>query len=83
MAQSYDQLVLEARAATRGVSNDEARDRVAAGALLLDVREANEWAAGHLPGAEFVPRGELESRIEAMAPDRGRPVVERVLVAVV
>ncbi len=29
--------------------------------VLLDVREPNEWEAGHAPGAQFVPLGELES----------------------
>ena len=30
-------------------------------AVLLDVREPDEWAAGHAPDAWFVPLGELES----------------------
>ena len=29
--------------------------------VLLDVREADEWEAGHAPGAHWVPLGELES----------------------
>ncbi len=33
------------------------------GALLLDVREAHEFAAGHVPGAVNIPRGVLEFRI--------------------
>jgi molybdopterin/thiamine biosynthesis adenylyltransferase/rhodanese-related sulfurtransferase len=43
--------------------------------VLVDVREADEWDAGHLPGAKHVPRGYLESRIEAAAPDRSQRVV--------
>jgi rhodanese-related sulfurtransferase len=30
------------------------------GVLLLDVREAHEWAAGHAPGATHVPLGVLD-----------------------
>src|SRR5581483_2552423 len=45
------------------------------GASWIDVREADEWQEGHLPGAVHVPRGHLESRIEAVAPDRAQPVV--------
>jgi rhodanese-related sulfurtransferase len=30
------------------------------GAVLLDVRQANEWEAGHAPDAMWVPLGELE-----------------------
>ncbi len=34
------------------------------GAVFVDVREREEWDEGHIPGAVFVPRGNLESRIE-------------------
>ncbi|MGI8607072.1 MAG: molybdopterin-synthase adenylyltransferase MoeB [Gaiellaceae bacterium] len=43
--------------------------------VVVDVRERDEWEEGHIPGAVHVPRGYLESRIEAAAPDRERPVV--------
>jgi sulfur-carrier protein adenylyltransferase/sulfurtransferase len=45
------------------------------GFVLVDVRETDEWDAGHLPGARHVPRGHLESRIEGAAPDRSQRVV--------
>src|SRR5436305_680274 len=45
------------------------------GAVLVDVRERDEWEQGRIPGAVHVPRGNLESRIEQAAPDRSRPVV--------
>ncbi len=35
---------------------------VAGGALLLDVREPDEWQAGHAPGAVHIPLGELGAR---------------------
>jgi rhodanese-related sulfurtransferase len=35
---------------------------VPADAYLLDVREADEWAAGHVPGALHIPLGELNAR---------------------
>ena len=38
--------------------------------VLIDVRESEEWDAGHIPGAKHVPRGYLESRIEGAVPDR-------------
>ncbi|MGZ4398334.1 MAG: molybdopterin-synthase adenylyltransferase MoeB [Gaiellaceae bacterium] len=43
--------------------------------LVVDVREQEEWDEGHLPGAVHIPRGHLESRIERLAPDRGRPII--------
>ena len=35
---------------------------VPADAFLLDVREADEWEAGHVPGALHIPLGELGAR---------------------
>ena len=43
--------------------------------VLIDVRESEEWDAGHIPGARHVPRGYLESRIEGAVPDRSANVV--------
>src|SRR3954467_6509975 len=43
--------------------------------VLIDVRESDEWDAGHIPGAKHVPRGYLESRIEGAVPDRSQRIV--------
>jgi molybdopterin/thiamine biosynthesis adenylyltransferase/rhodanese-related sulfurtransferase len=73
---TYDELLADARAEIREVSPAEADARHrAAAAVLVDVREDAEWAAGHIPGAIHVPRGSVEQRIEAVVPDRSRPVV--------
>jgi len=45
------------------------------GVVIIDVRESDEWDAGHIPGARFVTRGHLESRIEGAAPDRSARVI--------
>jgi sulfur-carrier protein adenylyltransferase/sulfurtransferase len=45
------------------------------GAVLVDVRERDEWEQGRIPGAVHVPRGHLESRIEQAAPDHSTPVL--------
>lgn len=49
------------------------------GALLLDVRSDEEFAAGHLEGALHVPHDQLASRLDEVLAqiggDRGRPVV--------
>jgi len=54
---------------------DAAGARSLPDAVWVDVREADEWQEGHLPGAVHVPRGFLESRIEGVAPDRAAPVI--------
>ncbi len=51
------------------------RDQLSNGAVVVDVREPEEWGAGHIPGALHVPKSYLESRIEAAVPDRGSHVV--------
>ena len=46
------------------------------GIVLLDVRESEEWDAGHIPGAKHVPRGYLESRVEGIVGnDRSQRVI--------
>jgi rhodanese-related sulfurtransferase len=44
-----------------------------AGAVLLDVREPEEWEAGHAPGARHVPLGQLPDRMGEL--DRAAPIV--------
>jgi molybdopterin/thiamine biosynthesis adenylyltransferase/rhodanese-related sulfurtransferase len=43
--------------------------------LFVDVRERDEWDEGHIPGAVHIPRGNLESRVEGLLPERDRPLV--------
>ena len=37
--------------------------------LLVDVREDNEWAKGHIPGAVHMGRGVIERDVEKQVPD--------------
>jgi molybdopterin/thiamine biosynthesis adenylyltransferase/rhodanese-related sulfurtransferase len=47
----------------------------AAPPLLIDVREPDEYEQGAIPQAIHIPRGFLESRIEAAAPDKDARIV--------
>jgi rhodanese-related sulfurtransferase len=47
-------------------------------AYLLDVREPDEWAAGHPPGAHHVPMMEIPARAAEVPGDRDVVVVCRV-----
>jgi rhodanese-related sulfurtransferase len=61
-------LINEAKSRIREVS---ARDAVAnpePGIVFFDCREPNEYALGHIPGAVFLPRGNLETKVEAAIP---------------
>jgi rhodanese-related sulfurtransferase len=43
--------------------------------LLVDVREDNEWAKGHLPGAVHLGKGIIERDIEQRAPDTNAKII--------
>jgi rhodanese-related sulfurtransferase len=43
--------------------------------LLVDVREDNEWAKGHLPGAVHLGKGIIERDIEQRVPDTSSKVI--------
>src|SRR5436309_970951 len=51
------------------------REQIGNGAVIVDVREPEEWSAGHIPGALHVPKSYLESRFEGAVPDRAKHVV--------
>jgi rhodanese-related sulfurtransferase len=57
----------------RRVTGAQAREAVAAGATLLDVRTADEFNATHLPGAMNIPAGELARSMGSVP--KGKPVV--------
>jgi rhodanese-related sulfurtransferase len=47
------------------------------GAFLLDVREDDEWTAGHVPGALHIPLGQLNERYQEIGQDRELYVICR------
>ncbi len=65
-------LVGDAKTRVREVSVEEARKRLASGenVHLIDVREDNEWQAGHAQGAAHLGRGIIERDIEKEVPDK-------------
>ena len=44
-------------------------------AVLIDVREDSEWAAGHAAGAVHLGKGVIERDIESKIPDKGAKLV--------
>ena len=57
------------------VDPSQVHEQLGNGAVVIDVRENEEFESGHLPGALHVPRGHLEQRIEGAAPDRDAHVI--------
>lgn len=59
------------------VEPGEARRRADDGALLLDVREADEWDAGRVADSVWIPMGEFRARLAEIPKDREIVVVCR------
>ncbi len=55
--------------ATEMLDLEAAREEIASGAKLIDVREQNEWDESHIAEAVLVPQGELVERLDEVAPD--------------
>jgi rhodanese-related sulfurtransferase len=57
------------------ISVAEAAAKRDAGAFILDVREPNEWADYHIPGATLIPLGQLSTRVNEVPRDKEVVVV--------
>src|SRR5438874_8733780 len=72
----YRELLAQIKAEIDEVDPVRARELIESGdPLIVDVREQDEWDEGHVPGAIHIPRGHLESRIEAAATDRSQSIL--------
>ncbi len=58
-------LVAAAKARIQEIALNDAEPALARADVLVDVREADEYAAAHLPGAQHISRGMLEFRFSA------------------
>ena len=70
MKSAHD-LVLAAKSQCREVAVEAAQAILQSADAIIDVREADEYAAGHLAGAVNLPRGLLEFKLS------GTPALER------
>ena len=72
----FEKLVAEAKKNIQEISPRDAASALERGdALLIDVRDHDEWAEGHIPGARNFSRGTLELEIEEAAPDLSAPII--------
>src|SRR5688572_28293957 len=72
---SFRELLATTKQQIREVDTTEAEAALARGAVLLDVREPDEFEQGAIPGAVHIARGNLESNIENRLPDKDHEVV--------
>jgi sulfur-carrier protein adenylyltransferase/sulfurtransferase len=75
MSPSGAEVLRQIKSQIEEVDPTAVRAQLSNGAVVVDVREPEEWAAGHIPGAKHVPRSYLESRIEGAIPDRSQHVI--------
>ena len=68
-------LVAEVKTRVREVSVEEAANAVGGAARLIDVREDNEWEAGHAKGGEHLGKGIIERDIETVVPDKDDRII--------
>jgi molybdopterin/thiamine biosynthesis adenylyltransferase/rhodanese-related sulfurtransferase len=72
---NFRDLLKQAKNEIREVETSEAEEMIDSGAILLDVREADEFEQGAVPDSIFIPRGHLESQVENKLTDKDAQVV--------
>ncbi len=68
-------LVDDAKSRVKEINIDAYQKMPRDGHVLIDVREDNEWAAGHAAGAIHLGKGIIERDIESKIPDKSKTMV--------
>src|SRR6202049_4991144 len=76
-ASGFLAIVNDAKTRVKELDFREIKRRLDAGEklTLVDVREDNEWARGHLPGAVHLGKGVIERDVEQAVPDKSATLV--------
>ena len=74
-SKEFIRLTDDAKSRIKEVTVAETLERVAEGASLVDVREDNEWSAGHAAGAAHMGRGVIERDIVQSFPDKSAELI--------
>ena len=76
-SEGFLKIVNDAKTRIKEVTVADTRDRLAAnsGVRLIDVREDDEWRAGHAAGAEHLGKGIIERDIETKIPDKSAELI--------
>src|SRR5713101_9224600 len=76
-SEGFLKVVNDAKSRIREVTVDETKQRMKANreVKLIDVREDNEWQAGHAASAEHLGKGIIERDIEAAVPDKSTELI--------
>jgi len=72
----FERLVAEAKKSITEISPTEAASKLKSGeAVIVDVRDKDEWDEGHIPGAMHMSRGTIELDIEEKVPDPNAMII--------
>jgi len=72
----FEKLVAEAKKKITEISATEAAEKLKSGeALIVDVREKDEWDEERIPNATHLSRGTIELEIEEKVPDRNAIII--------
>lgn len=74
-SEEFLKLVNEAKKDIKEVNVALTKERVKKGAALVDVREDNEWEAGHAKNAIHIGRGVIERDIVNKVPDKNTEII--------
>ena len=76
-SEGFLKLVNDAKTRVREISVADTQARIAAdkAVQLIDVREDNEWLAGHAAGAKHLGKGIIERDIETQVPDKSTELI--------
>ena len=73
---SFEKLVADARKNITEISPHDAAAKSKSGeAVIIDVRDKEEWNDGHIPGATHLSRGTVELDIEEKVPDPNATII--------
>ena len=74
---SFSELIERVKSEIKETDTDSVRALQTSGAdvQIIDVRERDEFVEGHIEGAEFIPRGFLDLKIEGAVPQKDQPVI--------
>src|SRR5438270_6233282 len=72
----FQKLVAEAKKHITEISPQDAAAKLNSGdAVVVDVRDKDEWDEGHIPGAIHISRGTIELDIEEKVPDTNAMII--------
>lgn len=76
METGYEKLVADAKKKIIEISPTDAAAKLKSGeALIIDVREKDEWDEKHIPDAIHISRGTIELNVEEKVPDKDTMII--------